>query len=114
MRLRRARRERDAGPEDKLCRQGKRKDAASAYRRGSDEEGGLPAGQNSFANGKDRRRDSYSDQDDRDGSCRDRCGRMHDNAQRAMVSCGLDRMNVCDLNQGQKRKKQETQKRGRA
>jgi hypothetical protein len=113
MRLRRARRERDAGQKTS-CRQEKRKDAGSAQRRGSNKERRMPARQNGFANGQDGSRNSYSDEDDCDGGYRNRRGRMHDDAQRAVVGGSFNRVNVRHLDDSQQREQEQTQKDDRA
>ncbi|MGB6688809.1 MAG: hypothetical protein WBE76_13315 [Terracidiphilus sp.] len=66
----------------------------------------MPARQNRLADGQDRNRNSYSDQDDYNGGYRNRRGRMHDDAQRAVVCGGFNRVNVRHLDDGQQREQE--------
>jgi hypothetical protein len=74
----------------------------------------MPVRQNRRANGEDRGRNSYSDQDDCNRGYRNRRGRMHHDAQRAVVCGGFNGMNVRYLDDSQQREQEQTQKDDRA
>lgn len=61
----------------------------------------MPERLNAFAHGQHRRRESHSNENDDDRGRRDRRRRMQHDAQRTVIGCGLNRMDVRNLDKGQ-------------
>jgi hypothetical protein len=67
----------------------------------------MPIGQDCRANRLNRSRSADPDQDNHHGGHRDGRGRVHDDAQRAVIGVGVEGVDVRHLHHGQKREQDE-------